>query len=411
MTVRKTCPSLLIKKCGIRKHSKILLVLSLIVLVAGMYMTMGTARGAEVTNFKDTLSTSVPDAEANHTLSFVLGSAIAEGNTLIITFGSGFNNATNGAVDYTDIDLMEDAAEATLGADCTGTDMYSAVISGDIVLTFTACVGDGGAMDVGDTVTVEIGTNALNEETGNAQFENGSAGTEDVDITGSSNNTGSAKVIFIAGVTVSATVADTLSATVGLVNSSTCDTALASSGTFVTTTATAVPFGSITANQFNDGCQSLTISTNASDGYTATVQETDQLTHTDTTTQIVGANDDGNCDDATACSDTTENEWSGTTVTSAGFGYCMTDACSACSGNGAATADAGWGTTGCEDTPAKYKTIADAGNSEAAQIIMQSATAVSGDISYAGFRLLVDTAQKGGVYSNTIVYIVTPQYD
>lgn len=398
MTVRK-----------IRKHSKILLVLGLTLCLVGLYSTVKVARGAEVTNFKDTLSTSVPGAEANHTLSFVLGSAIAEGNTLTITFGGGFNNATNGTVDYTDIDLMEDAAEATLGADCTGTDMYSAVITGDIVLTFTACAGDGGAMDASDTVTVEIGTNALNEETGNAQFENGSAGTEDIDITGT--NTGSVKVIFIAGVTVSATVADTLSATVGLVNSSTCDTALASSGTFVTTTATAVPFGSITANQFNDGCQSLTISTNASDGYTATVQETDQLTHTDTTTQIVGANDDGNCDDATACSDTTENEWSGTTVTSAGFGYCMTDACSACSGNGAATADAGWGTAGCEDTPAKYKTIADAGNSEAAQIIMQSATAVSGDISYAGFRLLVDAAQKGGVYSNTVVYIVTPQYD
>ena len=382
----------------IRKHSKVVLVFALAALLVGFYVTMGAVRAADVTNFKDTLSDSRPTVEANHTLSFTIQNAIAEGNTLIITFGTGFNNATNGTVDYTDIDLTDDGVDMTLAADCASTEKYSAVITGDIVLTFTACSGDGGAMVSGSVVTIEVGTNATSQVAGNAQFENGNAGTEDADITGTFSGTGSTKVIFIAGVTVSATVADPLSVTVAAVNSGSCSIP---TGTSVTTTATTVPFSAISANTLYNGCQSLTVSTNASDGYTATVQETDQLTHTDTTSQIA----DGTCDGS--CSDTAAAAWG--TVTSNGFGYCMDDV----TGDAAITADAtGWATANqCDDATPFFKTLADAGASETARSIMQSAAAVSGDNSLVGFRLDVSATQKGGVYSNTIVYIVTPQYD
>jgi hypothetical protein len=214
-----------------------------------------------------------------------------------------------------------------------------------------------------------------------------------VDCASSPIDDGVVATAAVTGVTVSATVVEALTFTVAEVDSGTCTV---SGGTNKTTTASTVPFGTVNADAFYNGCQSLTVATNAGSGYDVTVGETDQLTS--------GSNQiaDGACDGT--CTESTEAAWA--TGGNNGFGYCMDDV----SGDAAQTADAGWGTNYCGASPQYFKIIADTGESEVKQNIMQSAGAVSGDSAYVGFRLSVDAAQQPGTYSNTVSYIVTPRY-
>ena len=82
----------------------------------------------------------------------------------------------------------------------------------------------------------------------------------------------------------------------------------------LTTSATAVPFGIINPNAFYQGCQDLTVSTNAGDGYSVTVQESHAMMTADGRFTIP----DTACD-AGDCSVATATAWA--TPTHNGFGH------------------------------------------------------------------------------------------
>ena len=214
-------------------------------------------------------------------------------------------------------------------------------------------------------------------------------------------DTGVAAAYIIAEVEVSATIGESLSVAVNAVTTGDC---LADTGftAAAASTSTSIPFGGIASNTFYNICQELVISTNALDGYSATIQEDDQLT--DGTNFISAANDDGNCDGS--CTDTTAAVWTGVTDTSDGFGYCMVDT------TGDAAGTSGWSQQ-CAGggSVTTFKTIASMADGDAVDDIMSSAAAVFGDTADVMFSLQVNSTQPGGEYTNKIIYIVTPQYN
>src|SRR5438128_5738025 len=116
------------------------------------------------------------------------------------------------------------------------------------------------------------------------------------------------------GVTVQATVAESLALTVSSVAVVNCTADDGATVTAIDTTSTTIPFGNVSLNTFYIGCQDLVVSTNAGNGYSLTVQESSamkavngQFTIPDTT-----------CDAGT-CSESAAAAW--TTATHNGFGH------------------------------------------------------------------------------------------
>ena len=127
---------------------KTVTLLKTIAIIAGLAVTMwslglGTLHfvdAANITDVSDTLSDSAPSASADHTITFVTPSGVANGETIVIDLTEGF---TNGAgVDHTDIDIAT-TSDFSVAADCTGSEDVGASFS-SLVLTFTFCSGDGG---------------------------------------------------------------------------------------------------------------------------------------------------------------------------------------------------------------------------------------------------------------------------
>ncbi|MFC1656890.1 hypothetical protein ACFL14_02955 [Patescibacteria group bacterium] len=102
---------------------------------------------------------------SNHTITFTTPSGIAVGETIEVEFPAGFSIPAG--LDYTDMDLADDAVDLDLAAVCSGT-TWGASKSGQII-TLTSCTGAVAATSV---VTIEIGTNAIYQTAGDQQITN-----------------------------------------------------------------------------------------------------------------------------------------------------------------------------------------------------------------------------------------------
>lgn len=379
-------------KKQIKKYYQAAVALALIMVMAFTYAITSTSKAAGATGEKDTLTDSRPSVYPNHDIKFKMDASttIANTETVTVTF-TGFTTGANAIVDGNwsvlhDADGTGSYTALTLTTDYTISEPATSTADPVVTFTFTSA----GATAIGTDKYMEITLTNSSDK-----LPNPTAGVKTISIGGTFGDTGTIKVAIIAGVTVSATVAETLTATVAGVTTGNCTV---TGGTEIDTSgsATTIPFSTVNSDTFYDACQSLSVATNASGGYSATIQETDQLTSG--SDQIA----DGTCDGG--CTDSAEAAWA--TAGNNGFAYCADDY----NGDGAATADAGWGTNGCGAVTQNFKTIADAGAAETAQSIMSSAAPVSNDQAYIGYRLTIDGAQAAGAYSNTIVYIVTPTY-
>jgi len=350
---------------------------------------------ASLSSVSDTIEDSRPSTASNHQVTFTTASVVddASSHTITVTFPAGF---TLTSITEDDLDLEDDGVDKTTAANCAGSEEFSAAVSGQVI-TFTACSGDNGDIAAGSVVVVKVGDIATGSGTGtNKILNHATPAVYDVTIGGTFGDTGSAKIAVISTITASATVATTLSITVSGRSPAQCADYDNAAGTEVTTTSTTVPFGTVNSEAFYDGCQRLDVSTNAGSGYTVSVKESDQLTS--------GGNSiaDGSCD--AACTESAEADWA--TATNNGFGYCMVDS----TGDGAATADAGWGSNDCDDADTFFKRFAELNvDSPEQQVIMSSASPVN-DISDIGYRLSVDSLQAAGSYTNNIVFVATPTY-
>lgn len=78
------------------------------------------AEAASVTSLSDTLSDSAPAAVSNHTITFVTPSGVANGSTIVVDFSDG--PFVVGSVDFTDIDVFDDATSLTVATNCAASD-------------------------------------------------------------------------------------------------------------------------------------------------------------------------------------------------------------------------------------------------------------------------------------------------
>ncbi len=372
-----------------------LLAVSLVLAVGFSYLTVSkVANAAAVTAFKDVVTDPRPLTSSNHTITLTLGNSVDAGETLTFDFGAGY--ATSG-VDYTDMDVTDDAGELTLAAAPSGA-TWGIVFAETLTLTSGT-----GVIATSSVVVIEIGTNAAEGGAGDQQVENptksagvGTADVYDLTVGGTSGNTGTTKIAVIEGVTVSVTIASSLSFSIAGVVDSSC-TGDSGSPTAITTTVDTVPFSTVNADAFYAGCQTLTAGTNASDGYSVTA-----VSNTSLKSAAADLIASGNCDGT--CTQSTGSAWA--TAGNNGFAYyCVNGTGSPCDVAG--------------DTTSEYRNFACAGTvttnclprgSESAVAVMGETAPASSDVGTIHYKLSVDAAQAAGTYSNIVTYVATPTF-
>jgi len=188
------------------------------------------------------------------------------------------------------------------------------------------------------------------------------------------------KLVPIDGVLVSATVEMTISYTIGAIAATQSVCGLTTS---VASTATTVPFGSLaSSNTFYNLAQSHTVTTNATRGYSLTVQYNGALSKDGAGVTTIA---DTTCDSA-SCNTTTPGPW--LTATNNGFGYTM------------AGDDGVWVTPTLYFRPFPTSPI---------QIMTNSAPAASKVLNTC-YRLSVSGTQQTGYYFNKLTYTITPMF-
>lgn len=252
------------------------------------------AEAANVISFSDTLSDSAPEADANHTITFVAQSGLAAGETISIDFGT-TSFAGIGSLVAQDLDLNVNGVERSLidgpasGADwnVTAAGTVIDIESGTDTIASNA------------TVTIRIGTNATSGGAGNNQITNPTVGSYEITVAVGASGTGATRVAIVDVVTVTATVETVFDFTVIGV-----DAGLLVNGdtTTSTSTSTAIPFGVLEADTLATAAQDLQVETNAANGFVVTVQTDTQLASQN------GADIDGFVDGSFA---TTPTLWTG----------------------------------------------------------------------------------------------------
>lgn len=296
------------------------------------------SRADQVSSRSDTLNNSDISATSNHTIAFTLQNSLvsqsaAVTSSLTLTFNSGFNLA---GLTCNDIDLL-------INGTATGFNVFPGItstwcpntatawgVSIDntnhiITITTPAAVHTPSIEWAATTtpITILIGSNATFQGNGSNWIYNPSTpGQKNIAISGTFGGSGQIATYVISSVTFSASIGETLIFTIaGLpgqyngsdkmagcvaASSNTVDDEDARFAFMVTTTATTVPFGTLTLDDFSEGCQRLGVQTNASNGYTIYSRENNPL---ETSGGLVL--DDLNCQGTGGCTPTTTNTfWS-----------------------------------------------------------------------------------------------------
>lgn len=396
------------------------LIVSLVVFGGAFYYIVSQpVKAASLTSVKDTLSNSAPATASNHTIQFVLQTAVNESDTVVIEFDTlgTTDQFTINSLDYRDIDLLEGTSgncdtptNENIGPFDQGNTFSVTINSSTDSITFTATSTAGIHLATSSCVVIRIGTNAVFQASGTNQIVNpakvAAAGTADIhdiaiSFTGSAAaDSGSALVAVIEGVTVSVTVDETLTFSIAGVTSGNCTQDGGASST-LETTATTVPFpsSSLSTNVFYKACQLLTVSTNASSGYAVTGQQNTSLRSSSGNTIDDTTCDDGACTEVVAAS--TISAWG--SATNNGFGY----TCAGTPCNSVFSSATEFGQFACTGTDAQC----DPGTgSETAYAFASTSASVSNSTSTVVYKLSVSGTQPAGAYSNTITYIVTPTF-
>lgn len=259
--------------------------LALLLWSTGLPTLFRFAEAASITSASDTLSNSAPSSLSNHTIAFTSPSGMLASSTITITFPAQFSIP---AMAFDDIDVNASGVPQTL-AGVNGNGTWGAYFSGQVL---TLVSPDDVSQASSTPFVIRIGNNATTGVTGDAQITNPSATTSyGIDIAGTMADTGQVRVAIVDQVTVSASVDTTLTFTVTGVNSSSTVNGSPTT-TAATSTSTALPFGTLTAGVSKVLAHDLAVTTNATNGYTVTVQQTGALQST------TGATIDGFIDGA-----------------------------------------------------------------------------------------------------------------
>lgn len=229
------------------------------------------AEAANVTSFSDTLSDSAPSVGSNHTIVFKTPTGVTNGQTVTVLLPSGFTGTSS--LVAADFDVAT-TSNFTVASNCAGVEKVSAAFTG-LTLTLTFCSGDGGLLPANATTTIRIGTNATFGGSGTHKIVNPTIGSYAISMTAGPSDTGNTRVAIVNNVLVTARVDTLFTFTVaGRPKNTTVNTADITGGS---TTATAIPFGTINSGTASTAAQLLSVVTNARGGFVVTVTAGSQL--------------------------------------------------------------------------------------------------------------------------------------
>ena len=247
-----------------KNKSIIALTLIAIMMLASPYRIFG----ATVTSFSDALSDSRASIAANHTISWdVVDTSCIEANDV---FKLTLTDWITTGITEDDIDIQDDGVDKTTNTSCGSSDFSVTFNAGSKEIIFTAC-GTMTTITSGSVVTVKIGTNATQSGNGANQLSNPTAGSHTISLASTTGYTdsGEIQVATLSGQTTDLAVSASLSVTVAQVASA---QSVNNATTSITTTATTVPFGTMTVNADKVGAHDVTVSTNAAEGYTTSIR-------------------------------------------------------------------------------------------------------------------------------------------
>ncbi|MBU2229519.1 hypothetical protein KJ810_03885 [Patescibacteria group bacterium] len=262
---------------AIKKIASIIVIFMLVFVLAPPYKT---AQAANLTSIEDTLSTLVSSADANHTIYFVTPTGV-ESSTDTITID--FTDFTTTSVVFGDIDLAEDDdggcdgswTQKTL-AGSAGAGVWGAAIATDVLTLTPPTDASAGEIDAGYCVQVEIGTHAAGP--GTNQINNpADTSAHTLEIAGNFGDTGQFSLDFVADDTVNVTSTVDPSITFAI-----SDTTIG----FGTLSASAARWATAdTAGSATDtAAHTISIGTNATDGYVVTYNGATLTSGSDTIT-------------------------------------------------------------------------------------------------------------------------------
>jgi len=264
------------------KHSTITVeslhrVVAMLVATAVLVGSVGVFNNAQAANLaviSNTLSDSDISALSNHTIQFTIPTSspgvIAGGGTpgqIVVTFPVGFNM---GSVGVGDIDFAINGSEQTLAGAPSGATWGAAVAGQNLTLTSGT-----GVVTAGQVVRIRVGTNAVTGGTGTNRVTNpGSANSYEFLVTAGAADSGRTRVAILDNVEVTAIVNTSF---VFTVNGLATTTLINGTTTTGTASATAIPFGELTAGEIKTLGQRLNVTTNARNGFVVTVEQDQNL--------------------------------------------------------------------------------------------------------------------------------------
>jgi hypothetical protein len=362
----------------------------------------GSPAGIQVSSRSDILSDPRMSATSNHTIAFTVNNSLVTQsssvtNTLTVSFPSGFSlaNLTCGDVDVATatqflLNVSGDGASTNCPNTATSWGMLIDSTNRIITLTTPSSTNQYVYVATGTQMTIKIGSNATSQNQGAHWITNpSSSGTYTISVGGTFGGSGNMLVSIQSAVTVAATVAESLALTASSVNAVNCTADDGATVNSVTSTATSVPFGTISPNTFYQGCQDLIVSTNAGNGYSLTVQESSAMKTVNGSFTIP----DTTCD-AGGCTESAAAGW--TNASKNGLGHtCANQLNHDCNS--------------AYSSGTLFRQAADISLGETAQAVMSSSTpaTATGRIK---FRLSPGSAQPAGTYTTLITYIITGTY-
>ena len=365
----------------------------------------------------DTGDDVIATQSASHTVRFTTANAIADGGfRILVPAHTTDADADDGLPDQGYFDFGTSAPTVTCPSDISGYDFVSGTATASAVTLAGSkyhvyeCLysGNGALSTAFDGTTNDAIT--INSIINPAPASGHTTGTADaykvivqhIDNTYTPVDSTTVSIGIIEAVRVTATVAPQITFSVAGVSSG---TTTCGQSTDVTTTASSVHLGELSISSFTNAAQTLSVSTNAVNGYAVTAIASDQLGLDGAT--CTGDSTAGNCipdsvGNNTAMSHTASDEW--TTTSIKGFGYSLENA-------DANTIPFEYNTSSgnCTGTYCSRQ-FADAEDSQVAQQIFSSSTVADTENVDVCYRAIISNTQSAGSYENYVTYTATATF-
>ncbi len=226
----------------IYKNFRLFIVIAIILSMLTVYGAFNPANAASLKDISDTLSDSGPSAVATHTIEFTTNVELAANEYVEVTLPTEFGDIATGTCPW--------------GILATTTETFRCTAD-DTVATNTPYI-----------ITIDDVTNPSASSTYHIYIKTHQSG-------GAVIEQGDMMVAIVDGVSVTATVPSTLTFEITGLDA---DTNVNGATTNATSTANSIPFGALDYNATTTIGQQLSVTTNASGGFTVTVQQNRNLT-------------------------------------------------------------------------------------------------------------------------------------